>query len=139
MKLAGESVRDDEPLPPPAPPSVARPRPPRAARPPRGERVPLSAHAYARSGDKADSANIGDAARSEAAYDALLGALTPDLVRSVFANECAGGVVRYELPNLLAFNFVLSRALGGGGALSLRSDPQGKLFAQRLLMAEIAI
>jgi hypothetical protein len=47
--------------------------------------------------------------------------------------------VRYELPNLRAFNFVLTESLGGGGALSLRSDPQGKLFAQRLLATEITL
>ena len=30
-------------------------------------------------------------------------------------------------------NFVLEEALGGGGAASLRNDPQGKAFAQMLL------
>jgi hypothetical protein len=105
---------------------------------PRG-RVPLLALAYARSGDKADTANIGVAARSEAAYAALSRVLTPERVRGVFADECRGDVVRYELPNLRAFNFVLTHALGGGGALSLRSDPQGKLFAQRLLATEITL
>ena len=46
---------------------------------------------------------------------------------------------RYELPGLLAFNFLLEEALGGGGIASLRSDPLGKLFAQRLIAEEIAI
>ena len=31
---------------------------------------------------------------------------------------------RYELPGIGAFNFVLRRALGGGGIASLRPDPQ---------------
>jgi hypothetical protein len=104
-----------------------------------GHAVPLVSLAFARSGDKGDNVNIGVAARSEATYRALARVLTPDFVRSVFAAERPGEVRRYELPNLLAFNFVLTRALGGGGTLSLRSDPQGKLFAQRLLATEITL
>jgi hypothetical protein len=42
-------------------------------------------------------------------------------------------VTRYELPGLLAYNFVLENALGGGGIASLRYDPQGKTYAQMLL------
>ena len=89
--------------------------------------------AFARSGDKGDKANIGVAARGEDEYRILESVLTPELVRQVFREECRGEVLRYALPNLLAFNLILSRALGGGGVVSLRSDPQGKLFAQRLL------
>ena len=37
-----------------------------------------------------------------------------------------GSVARYELPNLLAFNFVLHNALGGGGTLSLARRPSGQ-------------
>jgi hypothetical protein len=93
--------------------------------------------AFARSGDKGDTANIGVAARDAESYRLLKEALTVDFVRDVFREECHGDVVRYELPNLLAFNFVLKNALGGGGVLSLRSDPQGKTFAQRLLDATL--
>ncbi|MEO6326957.1 MAG: acyclic terpene utilization AtuA family protein [Thermoanaerobaculia bacterium] len=102
-------------------------------------RVPLFTLAYARSGDKGDTANIGVAARSEDAFRLLASALTEEFVRNVFANECRGPVLRFEIPGLRAFNFVLRQALGGGGMISLRSDPQGKLFAQRLLAAEIEI
>ncbi|MGH9341727.1 MAG: AtuA-related protein [Acidobacteriota bacterium] len=45
---------------------------------------------------------------------------------------------RFELPNLLAFNFLLHRALGGGGTKSLRIDPQGKTLGEALLLMEIA-
>jgi len=40
---------------------------------------------------------------------------------------------RYEVPGLLALNFVLHGALDGGGAHSLRSDPLGKSFGSLLL------
>ncbi|MGH7898962.1 MAG: AtuA-related protein, partial [Candidatus Binatia bacterium] len=95
--------------------------------------------AYARSGDKGDSANIGVAARSQAAYEFLCSALTADVVADYYRSLCKGGVVRYELPNLRALNFVLKEALGGGGTLSLRVDHQGKTLAQGLLRMELDV
>jgi hypothetical protein len=102
-------------------------------------RVPLGTLAFARSGDKGDTANIGVAARSEEAFRLLRVALTEEFVQRLFQEECRGPVLRFEIPGLRAFNFILHRALGGGGMISLRADPQGKLFAQRLLAAEIEI
>jgi hypothetical protein len=96
-------------------------------------RAALGTVAFARSGDKGDHANIGVAARSEAAYAFLRAALTPERVKAHFRDLVDGEVVRYELPNLCAFNFVLHNALGGGGTLSLRVDHQGKTLAQGLL------
>jgi len=95
--------------------------------------------AYARSGDKGDSANIGVAARSDAAYEFLRRALTAEVVADYYKGLCKGGVTRYELPNLRAFNFVLKEALGGGGTLSLRVDHQGKTLAQGLLRMELDV
>lgn len=46
-------------------------------------------------------------------------------------------VIRYSLPGVHAFNFVLKGVLGGGGIASLRVDPQGKAMAQMLLDIEI--
>ncbi len=99
----------------------------------------LIAIAYARSGDKGDSANIGVAARSDAAYEFLRGALTAEVVAEYYKGLCKGGVVRYEMPNLRALNFVLKEALGGGGTLSLRVDHQGKTLAQGLLRMELDV
>jgi hypothetical protein len=48
-------------------------------------------------------------------------------------------VVRYELPNLGALNFLLHGALGGGGTVSLRTDAQGKTFGAALLALEIEV
>ncbi len=99
----------------------------------------LSAIAYARSGDKGDHANVGVAARSDAAFAFLRAALTPERVKQYFADLVRGDVVRYELPNLRAFNFVLHNALGGGGTLSLRVDHQGKTLAQGLLQMPLDV
>ena len=46
-------------------------------------------------------------------------------------------VVRYEVPNLQALNFLLYDVLGGGASRSLRSDNQGKTLALALLQMEV--
>jgi hypothetical protein len=99
----------------------------------RTSKVPLSTIAYGRSGDKGDHANIGIGARSQAAYAFLRETLSAKRVRGFYQDLVEGDVARYELPNLLAFNFLLHNALGGGGTLSLRVDHQGKTLAQGLL------
>lgn len=95
--------------------------------------------AHARSGDKGDSANIGVIARRPEFYPILVRELTPERVRAHFAGIVRGDVVRYELPNLGALNFLLHGALGGGGTVSLRLDAQGKTLASALLRMELDI
>jgi len=50
-----------------------------------------------------------------------------------------GEVTRYELPNLMALNFVLKKALGGGGTKTLRFDTIGRSMASALLEMEIEL
>jgi hypothetical protein len=102
-------------------------------------RVPLMRLCLARSGDKGDTANIGVIARSEAIYAWMLEHLTPAFVKRYFDDVCEGEVERFELPNLLAVNFLLHRSLGGGGTLSLLLDAQGKTYAQFLLAATVEV
>lgn len=113
-------------------PSAAAPEGPTA-------RVPLRRLAHGRSGDKGDSSNVGIIARSPAAYAELRRVLGAPVVANYFSHVAQGPVTRYELPGFLALNFVLERALGGGGVASLRYDPQGKAFAQMLLDLEVEI
>jgi hypothetical protein len=120
-----------------AAPAAAQPARPRAGADAR--RVPLRRIAYARSGDKGDHANIGVAARSAAAFEALRDALPAERVAAFFGERVRGEVSRYELPGLRAFNFLLRHALGGGGTLSLRMDHQGKTLAQALLQLEVEV
>ena len=102
-------------------------------------RVPLSRLAHARSGDKGDIANIGLIAWSPERYPILLREVTAERVLQYFSDRVKGPVERYELPNLGALNFVLHRALGGGGTVSLRTDAQGKTLASALLAMEIEL
>jgi hypothetical protein len=93
--------------------------------------------AWAHSGDKGDSVNLGVVARDRRDYPLLLEEATAGRVKEHFADICQGTVTRYELPNLNAVNFVLTRVLDGGGMRSLRLDPQGKTLGDALLLMPI--
>ena len=99
--------------------------------------VTLRDFAYARSGDKGASANIGVIVKTPEHYEQLCETLTAAGVKEYFAHLGVEDVVRYELPNLGALNFVLHRALGDGGSRSLRIDAQGKALGQQLLGMEM--
>ena len=95
--------------------------------------------AYARSGDKGDTANVGLAARDPKHYAVLVREVTPERVAKHFGPMVKGEVERFELPNLHALNFLLHGALGGGGTLSLKTDAQGKTLSTALLRMEIDV
>jgi len=76
-------------------------------------------------------------ARSEEGYRRLARELTCERVAAFFSSLGASRVVRYELPKLWAFNFVLYDALAGGAGESLRIDTQGKLLGAALLELEL--
>ncbi|HWO89627.1 MAG TPA: hypothetical protein VNL98_10815 [Gemmatimonadales bacterium] len=93
--------------------------------------------AFARSGDKGDTANVGVVAREPRYYPVLVRELTAERVKAHFAGIVKGDVERFELPNLNALNFLLHGALGGGGTVSLKTDAQGKTLSTALLRMEI--
>ncbi len=101
--------------------------------------IALRKIAYARSGDKGNHANVGVIAYTEQGYDYLAKILTKERVASFFQSLGMSAVERYDLPNLLAFNFMLYGALAGGGSSSLRLDSQGKALGQVLLDLQIDI
>jgi hypothetical protein len=97
------------------------------------QQILLREIAYARSGDKGCHANIGVIAYTAAGYAFLQKELSADRVQAYFQPLGVISTLRYELPNLLAFNFVLKGVLGEGGSRSLRTDAQGKALGQILL------
>jgi hypothetical protein len=101
--------------------------------------VPLLRLAHGRSGDKGDTANIGVLARCSEFVPLLARALTPEAVRDHLSHLVEGDVTRFDWPGLQGWNFVLRRALGGGGVASLRYDPQGKSYAQILMDLPIRV
>lgn len=101
--------------------------------------VPLIKAAWARSGDKGDQCNVGVIARSVELVDHLRRELPPERVKTYLAHLVKGDVSRFEVPGLNAFNFLLDRALDGGGMASLRNDPWGKGMAQILLTIPVRV
>ena len=95
--------------------------------------------AHARSGDKGDTANVGVIAIRREWYPLLERHVTRDRVAEHFRGMIDGDVVRFELPNLGALNFLLHGALDGGGTLSLKTDAQGKVFSTALLRMVIDV
>jgi len=102
-------------------------------------RIKLRDIAHARSGDKGDAANIGVIAYDNKGFEIIKKYLTKEVVKEHFKGICFGEVERFELPNLMALNFLLQNTLGGGGTVSLMHDAQGKTLAAALLRLEIVV
>ncbi len=94
--------------------------------------VQLGDLAVARSGDKGNHANVGVIARDPSLYAHLGQCLTEQRVAEFFRDWGVTKVVRYELPKIHAYNFLLYNALAGGAGESLRIDTQGKLLGSAL-------
>ena len=91
--------------------------------------ITLNQIAHARSGDKGNHANIGVIGYTAAGYEYLRAELTAERVKDFFASLAASRVERFELPKIMALNFVLYDVLAGGASQSLRIDTQAKLFS----------
>ena len=101
--------------------------------------VALIRLAWARSGDKGDTSNIGIIARLPCLLPLLRAQLTEAAVAAYLAHLVKGRVTRFEVPGIHAFNFVCEQALDGGGMASMRNDPLGKGMAQILLSMPVRV
>jgi hypothetical protein len=136
VAIDGERVdvpRSEASAPAPIPSPARAPETHEAPLAPDAIEVPLIRLAWARSGDKGDTSNIGIIARHPALLPLLRDQLTEARVAEWLAHLVKGRVTRYEVPGIDAFNFVCEQALGGGGMASLRNDPLGKGMGQILL------
>ncbi len=88
--------------------------------------------AHSRTGDKGDISNISVIAYRLEDYPYLKEHVTVQKVREFFKDVVHGEVVRYELPNIGALNFVMDNALGGGVTRSLNLDAHGKCLCSYL-------
>lgn len=93
--------------------------------------------AHSRTGDKGNISNISLIAFEESDYEWIKDKVTAAVVKDWFQDIVEGEVIRYELPNLKAFNFVLHGALGGGVTKSLAQDMHGKSLSSKLLDLDI--
>ena len=100
-------------------------------------KVPLWKISHARSGDKADRADIGLFAFDPETYAVLKREVTVERLAKHFSAMGTGPVELWPLDNILALKIVLNGALQGGAARSLRMDNLGKNVAAQLLRMEI--
>ena len=70
-------------------------------------------------------------------YEMLKEKVTAERVKEHFKGIVKGEVVRYELPNIHALNFVMYAALGGGVTRSLSVEMHGKGLSSYLLDLDI--
>lgn len=99
--------------------------------------VRLHELANARSGDKGDRLNVALVCRDPSHYPAIAAQVTAERVAEVFAARKPTWVVRFDLPKLAAFNFVLDGVLEGGVNASLGLDGHGKSLS--FLLLDLAI
>lgn len=97
----------------------------------------LRQFAHARAGDKGDTSQISVIAYDPEAFAFLRAHLTAARVQAHFAEIAQGAVLRFELPDLYALNFVLERALSTGVTRSLSLDAHGKCLSSVLLALEL--
>ena len=100
-------------------------------------KIKLHQIACARSGDKGRNSNVGIVFEDMEVYNWAKIYLTSNKVKEYFDDIVLGDVIRYELDNIFALNFILKDSLGGGGSETLINDAQGKTHAQAALLLEI--
>jgi non-ribosomal peptide synthetase component E (peptide arylation enzyme) len=101
--------------------------------------VKLREIAHSRTGDKGNTSNISVIAYDAKYFPLLKQQVTAARVKAHFAGVVQGDVVRYELPNIAALNFVMDQTLGGGVTRSLALDAHGKSLSSALLDLEIEL
>lgn len=99
--------------------------------------INLNKIAHSRSGDKGSGSNVGLIFYSEEIYKWAKINITTAIVKNHFQDIVKGNVLRYEMDNLFALNFILEDSLGGGGSESLLNDAQGKTHGQALLKLQV--
>ena len=102
-------------------------------------KVKLQHLAHTRSGDKGNTSNIAVFAYEPAFYPLLKTQLTAERFKAFYQGAIKGDVIRYEVDNLEAMNFVCHGALGGGVSRSLCLDNYGKALSAAVLGFEIEV
>ncbi|ABW19343.1 AtuA-related protein [Alkaliphilus oremlandii] len=93
--------------------------------------------AHSRTGDKGNISNLSLIVYNMEDFKEVKEKITAEAVKKHFKDIVKGEVIRYELPQLGAFNFVMYDALGGGVTRSLSLDKHGKSLSSFLLNMEI--
>ena len=89
-------------------------------------------------GDKGNTSTLSVIAYDEAMYPLLCREVTAAAVKEHLFRNIKGEVVRYEMPNVGALQFICRQALHSGVTTSLTIDPHGKCLSSELLEMEIS-
>lgn len=89
--------------------------------------------AHSRAGDKGNTLTLSLIPYKPEDYPLLCDQVTADVVKNHLNAIVTGEVIRYEVPNLPALQFVCHQALTGGVTTSLTMDPHGKSLSYALL------
>ncbi|HPQ60169.1 MAG TPA: hypothetical protein PLR43_01470, partial [Syntrophales bacterium] len=103
------------------------------------KKVKLYEIAHGRAGDKGEITNISLFPYNGKHYDLLRKQVTARAVKSHFGDLVRGEVVRYDVPSIGGFNFVLHGTRVGGVSSALELDPHGKALSFGLLEMEVEI
>ena len=95
--------------------------------------------AHGRSGDKGDTSNVCVFARKPEYYPVSEREVPPERLKAFFGDMVKGEIVRYDLPSLGGFNFVMRHALGGGATMSLRLDSLGKSMGSAIMRLKVQV
>ncbi len=102
-----------------------------------GSMIYLKELAHGRSGDKGNTSNVCVYARDPRDYEYLAEVLTVERVKEHFGDMVKGEIIRYDVPSLHGFNFVIHEALGGGATMSIRLDSLGKSMGSAFMRMKI--
>ncbi|MDT7951285.1 MAG: hypothetical protein RQ966_07245 [Acetobacteraceae bacterium] len=102
-------------------------------------KVALHEIAHARAGDKGNRLNVSVIAYHADLWPMVRDQVTEARVHDLFRHRGATQVKRYELPTLIALNFVIDDALEGGVNASLNLDIHGKSNSFRVLGLEVEV
>jgi hypothetical protein len=95
--------------------------------------------AHCRAGDKGNTSILSLIAYRDKDYPVLRARVTAQTVKRHLSHIIHGKVVRHEVPNVGALQFVCEQALGGGVTTSLAMDAHGKSLSYALLELEIEV
>jgi hypothetical protein len=99
----------------------------------------LYAIAHSRAGDKGNTLTLSLIPYKEEDYGLLCREVTAEKVKTHLKEVVQGEIVRYELPNIAALQFVCQQALSGGVTTSLVMDTHGKTLSYALLEMEFDV
>lgn len=102
-------------------------------------KVKLYELAHARAGDKGTVINICLFPYEEKNYSLLEKQVTAERVKDFFDDLVTGEVIRYDIPSLKGFNFVLQGTRSEGVSSALNLDAHGKSLSFGLLELEIEV